>query len=117
MACGCSSVAGPNLAMSERAMMCGACPERSGVTACTISGRPLVQHITEGVCPLGSFPGPGRQTEWIGVKWWGVPAPIRWAARTRLGRAILGGIPKPAPHPGCGCLVRLKALWTRLRTP
>jgi hypothetical protein len=111
MSCGCSTKR--DSTTSERAMMCAACPERCGVTVCLVNGRTLRQNIIENTCPLGAFPDRG-QVHWLGIRWWGVPAPIRWSSNTRIGRAILGGIPRPAAMPGCGCLVRLKTAWERI---
>lgn len=115
MSCGCA----PGSSRQDnavRAMMCAACPERHGVTICTANGRSLASNIKENTCPLNSFPRNG-QVAWGGLQWWGVPAPIRWAARTWLGRAILGGIPRPGTLPGCGCIVPLKAAWERIKRP
>ncbi len=50
----------------------------------------------------------GRQIKWLGVWWYGVPMPIRaylWCI----------GVVKPGKLPGCGCVVVLKDLWTKVR--
>ena len=113
MTCGCAYAPSPTTQTTERALVCAACPERIGFTSCTLSRKTLAQIITKDECPLGRFPDAQGRTEWIGVSWIGVPAPIRWAASTWLGRKILGLPFRPANVPGCGCIAAWKRWWTR----
>lgn len=105
MPCGCTYQPLATVSTSERAAMCLSCPDSSGTVYCTVNGRKMRENIADNACPLGRFPDAMGQTEWLGTKWVGVPAPIRWASRTWLGRKILR-LHKPLPEmPGCGCLV------------
>jgi hypothetical protein len=43
---------------------------------------------------------------WIGLRWYGMPAPVRWWRMPGRKRDPL------TPYDGCGCLYVLKNLWT-----
>lgn len=57
-------------------------------------------------CPKG-WHTTGQQIRWWGLHWWGVPAPRRVVLS-------VAGVKLREPLPGCGCLVRLKALTDKL---
>lgn len=98
MTCTCSAKA------LDRAAFCFLCPHggsaRENVVACSIDGKPLVGRTK---CAAGCF-GDGW-IEWLGVRWYGVPIPLRWLLRVRV----------KVPLSGCGCVVRLKDVWTRIK--
>lgn len=100
--------------LAQRATCCIACPEHHGFTVCTVSGKLASTHVKTGMCPLGNFPDQNGVVTWLGVRWMGIPAPVRWASNTWLGRKAFG-FRKPLPKlPGCGCLADIKAAWIRL---
>ena len=98
--------------LRERAALCRACPDGlyAGMEAigCTISGRPIEHHLYGVECPAGRLPGPDGLVTWCGIRWYGVPWPVRlWArvtARTR---------PRLDSWRGCGCIRWAKDLWVR----
>lgn len=112
MSCGCGQT--PKVfpvEQSARAIMCHWClwsekvpGEKRQWTAvsCTVSGLPVTRHVTDVSCPKGK-----HSEDWItrafGLRWYGPPAPFRWAMR---------GLP---PMPGCGCTVVGKTAWNWLR--
>jgi len=49
----------------------------------------------------------GVRVRWLGLRWAGVPMPVRWCLD-------LHGVRGEALE-GCGCVVALKVLWVRLR--
>lgn len=105
MTCGCTSKAAPltHERLAERATLCLACPERHAMTTCSLNGRPLSENVKRGVCPDGRFPDKDGVVGWLGVRWYGVPAPIRWVWNViRLG--------KMKKLPGCGCIKFLRDL-------
>ena len=66
--------------------------------------------ITVNTCPIGRHPDREGIVRWLGVRWYGVPMPIRvrlmiFARQHR----------SPRYYDGCGCVVRLKDWWSRLR--
>jgi hypothetical protein len=93
-----------------RAIMCHVCIYAEhgadawgkGAVACTISGRPVAEHIRDAkpTCPRKRH---GAIVRWMGVRWFGVPHPIRVTMRHKL----------TGPVPGCGCIVALKTRWER----
>lgn len=114
MGCGCGDgQAEARTTLHARALMGAACRRRRGAT-CQLTGRTCREHVARGHCPRRRFPDAQGRVRWLGLAWLGVPAPIRWLAATRLGRAVMGGIPRPAPPAGCGCTVAGKAVWARL---
>jgi hypothetical protein len=50
---------------------------------------------------------------WLGARWYGVPAPIRWWNRGLA--AVFPNRQKPENYRGCGCLVKVKAAWMALK--
>lgn len=107
MSCGCNAVATTGMQRHAFAIMCRACPEREG-GQCSLNGRTTRENVLAGQCPRGTFATTSDTIEWCGTKFYGVPAPIRWAALTWLGRTILGRMPKPALPAGCGCIKPIK---------
>jgi hypothetical protein len=104
MSCGCGS----NVPVSQAvAAMCHVCPWaehgpsawRDGAVACTIDGKPMRGRTT---CPRGVWSG--GLIRWLGVKWRGVPMPIRWIMRAVYRIPLRKWV-------GCGCLDRVKR-WT-----
>ena len=101
-----------------RALMCHMCiyaehdsadPWGVGAVECTISGKPVNYHVIspQPTCPKGkhgSVEKPGL-FRFLGVRWRGAPAPLRWLAFWRLrGKCN-----------GCGCLHAGKRLAARIR--
>jgi hypothetical protein len=118
MACGCGKtnagrtqascgVALPIIYL-ERSAMCRACPERAGdgLGTCGLAGKPVEVMIQRGGCPIWAFPIAGI-VRWLGVRWRGVPYPIRLYLWVRHGT-------HPAKWPGCGCLHVPKSLYERI---
>jgi hypothetical protein len=98
-----------------RAVMCHTCahalrdmahPVAIGAVECRISGKPISWHIGTPApsCPRSRH---GAIIRWFGIRWFGVPKPLRWFVRARLS----------GPIPGCGCIYRLKLLWRKLLSP
>ena len=112
MTCGCSSAT--KVSPATIAAMCAACPRW-----CGRSTPELVQLTAMGKphCPLGKhYAGPG-QTRFLGVRWYGVPMPVRlwlrlkgWLWDAHSPRACVSEV-----WDGCGCIVTLKAAAQRLR--
>ncbi len=128
-ACGCGPVVNANTplekrAISEqertaraaRAMCCWICPERLGAV-CGVTGASTYTQVTLGRCPVGGYPDAAGVVVAGGVRFHGVPAPVRWLWGIGIVRWIVRGKvgEKPRKLPGCGCAVAPKALWTRLK--
>lgn len=91
--------------------MCDTCLRGAGprgrVVGCGHAGEPVILYISgRVVCPWGKHPRKDGTIRWLGVRWHGVPYPLRlvvWArARTH---------PRPSSFGGCGCVVELKSVW------
>ena len=142
--CGCGGVRkSVGLSASDAAVMCLVCIGPGGRRVgehCTADADerttlvPVTVRAHEGTCPLGRHDVSPR---WLGVRWAGVPRPVRWALgndrlRVRLGLLpfdeMLQGIEfinlrhalrrdalewREGKRRGCGCVVALKAAWTR----
>lgn len=52
---------------------------------------------------------PSLEVRWLWVRWMGVPAPLRWLMNVGSDGRMTRNLK------GCGCSVRLKTLWLRLR--
>lgn len=65
----------------------------------------LADCSTGVACPKGWHTRDGK-VRWKWFLWWGVPAPRRVVLSVQ-------GVKLREPLPGCGCLVRLKALTDR----
>lgn len=99
----------------ERAAICQTClwgethDRVVGVVSCTISGRAIVDHLHGARCPKGKHPDRRGVTRFVGVRWYGVPMPVRawvWLTGTRH-------IPLRAWRL-CGCAVVPKVAWRLL---
>lgn len=106
MPCNCHKPA--LLAIADRAAMCQTCPRSiksaagSAIT-CTVLGRPVVEVVTTGMpCPDGRHPDAAGVVRWAGLRWLGVPEPLRWRLVWALGR-------EPRGLSGCGCVEAVKA--------
>lgn len=93
---------------ADLAAGCWACPrsrERPGF--CGASGEPIVEVTVGGrPCPAGILPAPGRPTFRLwGVRWRGVPMPLRW---------VLDALGSDAEFAGCGCVDSLKSAAERV---
>lgn len=108
-------MAAPNAAdiRRARAAMCETCPDAvreglwfsksGGAKLCGLSGKPVQLHIESCApsCPRGLHPGKDGVVTWLGIRWFGVPYPIRlWLRWKTTGK-----------FPGCGCIARLKVAW------
>jgi hypothetical protein len=113
MSCGCSIPSVPTDERRARAAMCQLCiwaehdsesPWGIGAVECTISGRPVSDHILspEPTCPKNRH---GGLVRWGMLWWYGVPRFLRWALAWRT----------TGPMPGCGCWKPAKDAWVRFR--
>jgi len=105
MSCGCQS----NPDTHTRAAMCCVCPDYAHeVGVCGLSQRPVAMHIRGQLpCHAGSHPNEAGVVVWCGVRWIGVPMPVRlwlWVVSPKH--------PKPSAFGGCGCILFLKRLFT-----
>jgi hypothetical protein len=86
------------------ATMCDACPHtgrKDGAQTCELAKAPILVIVTiTKSCPAGRFPDKDGVIKWAGVKWYGLPEPLRWWAVLRIG--------KQREWPGCGCVKWLK---------
>lgn len=55
----------------------------------------------------------GDIIRWLGLRWYGVPAPLRWFLRLLI--AVRRVRPLTGPLDGCGCIVALRDRWDALR--
>lgn len=100
----------------ERAVMCWSCPTVhggpwGGKRVCEDGETVRVKVSIGGKgCPRGNHPDKAGVIQWCGLAWYGVPAPIRWAAR------VLHPSHR-AFHwwPGCSCIKPLKDLWLQVK--
>lgn len=97
-----------------RAAMCETCPAgrrgpRGGVALCTITGRDIAQHVDgSAACPKRRFPDANGLIRWLGIRWIGVPRPLRWLLSWRgLRRA----------HYGCGCIFFIRRVFGLSNNP
>ncbi len=99
----------------ERLAMCATCMHgehdgsfwSGGTDRCGISGRHVLDHASDGLCPRRKFPeGDRRITRWAWLRWYGVPYPIRVALFI-----IAPGHRPPSRWYECGCIVALKDAW------
>jgi hypothetical protein len=109
MGCKCHAKADSRARERSCAVMCHVCPERRG-DACTAQEMPCAEIVRLRLdCPLNHHPDGAGVLVWLGVRWYGVPMPIRaaWPVLRRLYRwPQLSG-----PLPWCGCVKRLKDRW------
>lgn len=71
---------------------------------CTVDGMTIGKRLQDDAsCPLGRWPDADGLVRWLGMRWHGVPMPVRLVLAVRL-------------YPGCGCIVPMKAAWKRLRS-
>lgn len=75
--------------------------------ACTVDGLSVDSHVTScrPSCPKGKHPDENGMVVFMGIRWYGVPAFLRWLLVFRLTGAV----------PGCGCVAYLKDLWLRAK--
>lgn len=123
--CGCGSQSRTGLSPSDAAVMCLVCPPtaaRRRGEACRAEPGRLVSvsvRASEGSCPRGHHDVAPR---WMGVRWAGVPRPVRWALSVPLVRMAMGLEADPpadsaaaawrrGERGGCGCVVELKEGW------
>ena len=123
MSCGCGETTSEE--RKTRAAMCETCVwsirgqgrgVKSGVVDCGFDKKNPVPFavcslLEDFSCPARRFGEEKGVTRWLGVAWYGTPYPIRlwlWAFHERH--------PSPSSFDGCGCVKRLKDLWTRARS-
>lgn len=113
MACGCQA----NLVLVDpgaRAAMCDTCPRvarAKGVDGiargvrCTVNGADVGSLVMRpsATCPRGRWPDATGVVRWLGVRWSGVPMPLRHRLEQRYGRAVRLS--------ACGCVAGLKRFW------
>jgi len=109
--CGCARKRGGGRDRRRTAAaMCEVCPSGVlgatrygvGVVECSISGRSISVAVTQ-KCPRGRHPDRDGVIVWAGVRWIGLPMPLRillrWAHPKR---------PGVKSWAGCGCVLVLK---------
>ena len=108
MTCGCKNIVVPEVTRRARAAMCLTCLDADrgfGMDAihCTVSGKTIETHVLQSdlTCPEGKHPDSDGCITWGGVRWYGVPMPVRWLLRRKL----------TGPLSGCGCIKLLKDCW------
>lgn len=118
MTCGCTCPSPlPTVDRRTAAMVCHFChlAEHDAVSAwvvgavrCTVSGRPISEHVMAVGCPLGYHPTVARPVVGgVVVDWHGLPMWKRWALWAAHPKH-----PKPSSFPGCGCIRWLKDFWS-----
>lgn len=109
MGCGCGTKGDDRGRERSCAVMCHVCPERQDET-CTVKDMPCGDIVRLRLaCPMHHHPDGAGVLVWLGVRWYGVPMPIRamWPLLRRLHRwDRLSG-----PLPWCGCVKYLKDRW------
>ena len=91
-----------------RSIVCGSCKHLDGA-ACGISGMPYQVHAAGHKCPKNKQADENGYLRRFGMRWVGIPAPVRWWKAWRGDRRWL-------ESPGCGCLLLLKRLWIKVRS-
>jgi hypothetical protein len=96
--------------MAVRAACCMTCRRakrrrRDEVVMCSIDGRRLRQKVGDPRAKCEHWPDGLGRVRWRGLLWRGLPGPRRWRLEAR-------GYPGVMDLPGCGCIDRLKALWS-----
>lgn len=90
-----------------RTIICASCKHADDHAACTIDGHPIGWHVQGGKCPKGKQADHYGHVRWLGVKWLGIPRPVRWwhnlTEKLQWDQV-----------PGCGCILWLKRIWNRL---
>jgi hypothetical protein len=113
MGCACK----PTLVLFDpgaRAAMCDTCPRvarAKGVDGiargvrCTVHGGDVASLVMRQIatCPRGRWPDEAGVVRWLGVRWLGVPMPLRHRLEQRYGRAVRLS--------ACGCVAGLKRFW------
>src|SRR5262245_34304585 len=92
MGCGCGGGRDPTLpekAAERTACVLARCRcATEGFTTCCRDGRRLDPKVLGAdACPLGNFPefreDGAPVCRWLGIRWYGVPAPFRWGYQLR----------------------------------
>jgi hypothetical protein len=129
MSCGCGDTSitietprGREVKLSvihERLAMCATCSRGEhdgsfwvgGTDRCGVTGRHVLDHASGAPCPRRKFPEGARHvTRWAGLRWYGVPYPIRlvlWA--------LAPGHRSPRRWLECGCIKALKDAWEMMK--
>jgi len=102
--------------LRTQVLICGSCEHAKG-NACGVSGEKITAHVGihgKGLvpCPLGKQADERGHVRWParwGVKWVGVPWPVRvWRWSKARDEGWMG-------VPGCGCVVVVKRAWLRMK--
>ena len=92
-----------------RVVICANC-KHCTPNLCGVSMHPLASHISGRACPLGKHPDANGWVTWCGIRWIGLPMPVRlWWSLLNWNRLYID-------TPGCGCALWLKRLWIKLRS-
>lgn len=91
-----------------RTIICASCKHADDHAACTIDGHPIGWHVQGGKCPKGKQADANGHVRWLGVKWMGIPKPVRWW-NNRTEKLRWDEVP------GCGCVVWLKRLALKVK--
>lgn len=114
MSCGCKATAEVRDRRRAAAVMCMLCRHRwlrGPRTVCGLTGLTVERAVIEGGC--GRHPEAAGVLRWLGLRWYGVPAPLRWLLRLLI--ALRRVRPLTGPLDGCGCIVALRDRWDALR--
>jgi len=109
MTCGCKAIDSAR----ARAAICVVCAGPAA-TACPASGHPITMHVNGQPCPRGKHPACDGTVRACGLRWMGVPAPVRWWLWLRHFRGEERGR-WAAKFTGCGCIQWLKERWERAK--
>lgn len=90
-----------------RVVICANCNHHTP-NICSVSMHPLESHINGRTCPLRKHPDANGWIRWCGIRWIGLPLPVRLWLSLRFWDALY------MDTPGCGCILWLKRLWNRL---
>lgn len=123
MSCGCGTKKKYVKEQGDRiptaAALCHVCPRAEhdpvnawvrGAVVCSIDGVPVLNHVMLSSCPLGKHPDGSGITRWLGIRWFGLPYPLRvilWAFH-----------PKHRPvswWKACGCSVVGLRAWNYVK--
>lgn len=104
-----------------RAVRCHLCPHGQaiqGLTICTINGDTIGYrelHQPQRTCPLKRWPDESGKVRWLGMKWRGLPWPLRIRIALEAAVRSFRKRMEETRYPGCGCHDRIKSLIERIR--
>ena len=108
MGCRCRETVPQIDRVADRAAMCQTCrharrASNGSAIACTITSRDIGSIVVDRAsCPIARHPDDDGIVRWMGLRWMGVPEPLRWRLVWMLRR-------EPRGLRGCGCVAAIKA--------